>query len=119
LPSVWPCWPWAGCHRWPVLCRKWQIFAAGAETQNLPVILLVVFAALNSVLSLAYYAPLVNRLYRREPSEVVLAGKPASRLMGFPLVALTVFVVVLGLLAGPDEWPDQPGCHQPDPHVRR
>jgi proton-translocating NADH-quinone oxidoreductase chain N len=75
---------------------KWQIFAASAETRNLPVILLVVFAALNSVLSLAYYAPLVNRLYRRQPSEVVLAGKPASRLMSFPLVALTVFVVVLG-----------------------
>ena len=75
---------------------KWQIFAAGAETRNLAVILLVVFAALNSVLSLAYYAPLVNRLYRREPSEVVLAGLPGSRLMGMPLVALMIGVVVLG-----------------------
>lgn len=75
---------------------KWQIFAAGAETRNLAVILLVVFAALNSVLSLGYYAPLVNRLYRREPSEVVLTGVPGSRLMGIPLIALTLGVVVLG-----------------------
>ena len=30
--------------------------------------LLVVFAALNSVLSLAYYAPLVNAVYRKQPS---------------------------------------------------
>jgi formate hydrogenlyase subunit 3/multisubunit Na+/H+ antiporter MnhD subunit len=75
---------------------KWQIFAAGAETRNLAVILLVAFAALNSVLSLGYYAPLVNRLYRREPSEVVLAGLPGSRMMGVPLVVLTVGVVVLG-----------------------
>lgn len=75
---------------------KWQIFAAGAQTHNLAVIILVVFAALNSVLSLAYYAPLVNRLYRREPGEVVLAGRAGSKVMGLPLVVLTVCVVVLG-----------------------
>ena len=37
---------------------------------------LVVFAALNSVLSLAYYAPLINALYRLEPSPAVRAGQP-------------------------------------------
>ncbi len=75
---------------------KWQIFAAGAETQNLPVLLVVIFAALNSVLSLGYYAPLVNRMYRREPSSVVLAGNSASLMMGLPVMVLTLAVVVLG-----------------------
>lgn len=75
---------------------KWQIFVAGAETQNVIVLLVVVFAALNSVLSLGYYAPLVNRMYRREPSPVVMSGAPAATMMGLPLVVLTLAVVVLG-----------------------
>ena len=79
---------------------KWQIFAGSAETRSLPVILLVVFAALNSVLSLAYYAPLVNRMYRRQPSPVVEAGKPASLLMAAPIVLLLAAVVVLGFWPG-------------------
>lgn len=77
---------------------KWQIFVAGAETRNLWVILLVVFAALNSVLSLGYYAPLVNRLYRRETSDVVRAGVKVRWIMSAPLVVLVVAVVVLGCM---------------------
>ncbi len=79
---------------------KWQIFVGSAATHNLPVILLVVFAALNSVLSLGYYAPLVNRLYRREPSRTVKAGQPVSPLMVAPLVVLLAVVVVLGFWPG-------------------
>jgi proton-translocating NADH-quinone oxidoreductase chain N len=79
---------------------KWMIFAGAAETKNLPITLLVVFAALNSVLSLGYYAPLVNRLYRREPSKTVAAGKPVSSWMAVPLVILIVAVVVLGFWPG-------------------
>lgn len=75
---------------------KWQIFAGAAETRNLAVIGLVVFAALNSVLSLGYYAPLVNRMYRCNPSKSVLMGKSASALMGVPLVLLIAAIVVLG-----------------------
>ncbi len=75
---------------------KWQIFVSGAQTQNVAVILLVVFAALNSVLSLGYYAPLINRMYRREPSAVVVSGVSVSQWMGIPLVVLTIAVAVLG-----------------------
>ncbi len=35
---------------------KWQILVAGAQTQNVWMIVLVVFMGLNSVLSLGYYA---------------------------------------------------------------
>jgi proton-translocating NADH-quinone oxidoreductase chain N len=75
---------------------KWQIFVAGFQTGNTAVILLVIFAALNSVLSLAYYAPLVNRLYRNEPCEKVKKGAPTGFTMSLPLVLLTLAILVLG-----------------------
>ncbi len=75
---------------------KWQIFVAGVQSGNTAVIVLIVFAALNSVLSLGYYAPLVNRMYRHEPSEIVKAGAPVSAWMAVPLVILAAFIIVLG-----------------------
>jgi len=79
---------------------KWQIMVAGFETRNAGVELLVIFAAVNSVLSLGYYAPLVNRMYRNQPSPAVSAGRPVTFLLGAPLVALTVAIVVLGVWPG-------------------
>ena len=75
---------------------KWQIFMAGFETQNIWMIILVVFAALNSVISLGYYAPLVNRMYRVKPSDAVNEGKELGSLMQIPLVILTSAIVALG-----------------------
>jgi NADH:ubiquinone oxidoreductase subunit 2 (subunit N) len=79
---------------------KWQIFAGGVETRSPAIIGLVVFAALNSVLSLGYYAPLVNRMYRKAPSAAVRAGVRSPALMVAPLVALALVVVVLGFWPG-------------------
>ena len=76
---------------------KWQIFVAGFATQNTAIDLLVIFAALNSVLSLAYYAPLVNAVYREQPSEAVLAGKPLPITMSLPLLAMALAIVVIGV----------------------
>jgi proton-translocating NADH-quinone oxidoreductase chain N len=76
---------------------KWQILISGAQTQNLLVLLVMAFLALNSVLSLGYYAPLLNRLYRNEPSKAVVAGRSVSLTMAAPLVLLALAVVVLGL----------------------
>jgi NADH:ubiquinone oxidoreductase subunit 2 (subunit N) len=75
---------------------KWQIFAGSVEPHNIWVSLVVIFAALNSVLSLGYYAPLVNRMYRRSPSVAVLAGKPVPALMAVPVIVLLALVVVIG-----------------------
>ena len=77
---------------------KWQIFVAGFQTQNGWLIALMIFMALNSVLSLAYYAPLVNLMYRKTPSEQVMTGKPLSWAVTFPLVVLTLAIIVLGLV---------------------
>lgn len=79
---------------------KWQIFVAGFQTQNPWIILVMIFMALNSVLSLAYYAPLVNIMYRKESSPQVLAGKALPWTIGMPLVLLTLLVILLGFAPG-------------------
>lgn len=76
---------------------KWQIFAAGFRTGSPIMIALVVFALLNSLLSLAYYAPIVNFMYRGKPSAVVTAGARVPPAMAIPLVVLILAVLVLGL----------------------
>ncbi len=83
---------------------KWAIMVSGFETHNTTVELLVVFAALNSVLSLGYYAPLVNRMYRHAPSAAVRQGKPIGGLMGAPLMALAAVVIVVGFWPGMMDW---------------
>ena len=76
---------------------KWQIFVAGFQTHNAWLEGLVIFAALNSVLSLAYYAPLVNRLYRKQPGSVQAEGTPVSLAIQAPLFVLALGVVLLGV----------------------
>jgi proton-translocating NADH-quinone oxidoreductase chain N len=83
---------------------KWQIFVAGFVTGNAMVEGLIVFAALMSVLSMAYYAPLVNVMYRQETSQAVRAGKPLPGLMSLPLVLLALAVVVIGMWPSLLEW---------------
>jgi len=94
----------AGLPPFAGFMSKWQIFAAGFETQNIGIDLLVIFAALNSILSLAYYAPIVNAVYRHEPSEAVTHGQAMSWTMSVPLMLLAAAIVILGvwpsLLAG-------------------
>jgi NADH:ubiquinone oxidoreductase subunit 2 (subunit N) len=83
---------------------KWQIFVGGFGTQNGWIMALMVFMALNSVLSLGYYAPLVNLMYRRTASAHVMAGKSLPWSMILPLVLLALAVVVLGLAPGLMDW---------------
>jgi proton-translocating NADH-quinone oxidoreductase chain N len=83
---------------------KWQIFVGGFSTQNGWIMALMVFMALNSVLSLGYYAPLVNLMYRNTPSEQILAGKPLPWTIILPLILLALAVVVLGLVPGSMDW---------------
>jgi proton-translocating NADH-quinone oxidoreductase chain N len=83
---------------------KWQIFVSGLETHNLAIAALVIFAALNSVLSLAYYAPLVNAVYRQQPSDAVQQGRPLPALMSVPLVVLALAVVAIGVWPGLMQW---------------
>ena len=79
---------------------KWQILAASAASQNGLILALILFAAFNSVLSLGYYAPLVNRMYRHNPGTAVLAGKPLPWAMTIPLILLTAAALLLGFWPG-------------------
>ena len=83
---------------------KWQIFVAGFETQNVWIIALMVFMALNSVLSLGYYAPLVNLMYRKEASTQVLEGKPLTWTITLTLIVMALFVIVLGFFPDLLNW---------------
>lgn len=77
---------------------KWQILVAGAQTRDVVILVVLVVAALNSVLSLGYYAPLVNRLYRREPAALVANGRAIPLAITAPLLLLAAAIVVLGVL---------------------
>ena len=83
---------------------KWQIFVAGMQSHNLVIEGLIIFAALNSVFSLAYYAPLINALYRKEQSLAVRIGAPLPGIMNVPLVLLAVSVIALGIWPGLMTW---------------
>lgn len=75
---------------------KWQIFVSGFESQDKFAMGMIIFMALNSVLSLAYYAPMVNRMYRNSESEIVQSGTPSSPAFSIPLALLSLALVVLG-----------------------
>jgi proton-translocating NADH-quinone oxidoreductase chain N len=87
---------------------KWQIFVAGFNTHTLIIEVLVIFAAFNSVLSLGYYAPLVNILYRQQPSIAVLNGAPLNLTLTAPLVLLAGLVVLVGLWPTALTWLTEP-----------
>lgn len=89
---------------------KWQIFVAGFETHNVWVEALIVFAALNSVLSLAYYAPLVNAIYRREMSISVDTGMPISVVMQIPLALMALAVILIGIWPSLMAWLTAPAA---------
>jgi len=74
-------------------------------------IAMVIFAALNSVLSLAYYTPMINRMYRHEPSEQVKAGTTISWKMALPLVILIIVIVVLGFWPPLVRWMVNPAAY--------
>ena len=70
----------------------------------------MVFMALNSVLSLAYYAPLVNMMYRKSPSAQVLAGKQLSLAIVLPLLIMMLAVIVLGFVPQLMDWVTVPAA---------
>lgn len=91
---------------------KWQIFVAGFQTQNPWLIGLMIFMALNSVLSLGYYAPLVNMLYRKNASAKVLAGKPLTWNITLPLIVMTGLVILLGFFPDLMNWLTVPAAER-------
>ncbi|MAS34378.1 MAG: hypothetical protein CL610_10245 [Anaerolineaceae bacterium] len=73
---------------------KWMIFDAGLRVGGTTMLLLVGFAALNSVFSLAYYFPIINALFQPERQPRNRAVPAAMRL---PIIILTGAVLVVGI----------------------
>ena len=76
---------------------------AGAAVKTPLMWAVVIVAGINSVLSLAYYAPMINRMYRREPSEVVQRGKSVPWGILVPLLIVAAAILVMGV------WPTSMG----------
>ncbi len=83
---------------------KWQIFLAGFEGNSIFPMMVVIFAAINSVLSLGYYAPLVNRMYRLKSTALVSEGTAMKAEMVIPMALLFVMIVVIGLWPSLTQW---------------
>ncbi len=83
---------------------KWQIFAAGMAS-GLPLLTFLTFvAAMNTLLSYAYYLPVVDALFRSgDTSEVKL---PISKQI--PLLVLSAALVVFGIVPEALNWLTQP-----------
>lgn len=90
---------------------KWQILAGLAQTQDVILIIIVVFAALMSVLSLGYYTPMINRMYRKDASQAVLESDPVTIWMYIPIALLTLATVVLGILPSLLYWLTGPAAY--------
>jgi proton-translocating NADH-quinone oxidoreductase chain N len=76
---------------------KWQILVAGFQSGSGLIYGVAAFAAINSVLSLGYYGPLVNMVYRKQPSAAVAGGRPMPFAMHVPLAVLTLAVLAFGV----------------------
>ncbi len=76
---------------------KWQILLTGIAVKDVSMTIIVVFAALNSILSLAYYAPMVNRIYRKQPSIAVQNGNRISWQMAVPMVIMVAVLIAIGV----------------------
>ena len=71
---------------------------------------LVIFAALNSVLSLGYYAPIVNMMFRRKMGDVVTRGTSIPVAMSIPLMVFALATVILGLMPSLMNWLTEPAA---------
>src|SRR5690606_37390166 len=87
---------------------KLQIFVSGIQAHNGWIAGLVIFAGLNSVLSLAYYAPVINAMYRRQPADIVAAGRPVPLAMNLSLAVLALPVVAIGFWPALMSWLTEP-----------
>lgn len=83
---------------------KWQIFSAGILSQSGGIIVLTVFAALNSVLSFVYYLSIINGI-NKEATDKHWDKVPNIPLsMRLPITLLAVLVLLLGIFPNLIDW---------------
>jgi proton-translocating NADH-quinone oxidoreductase chain N len=77
---------------------KWQIMVAGAQANDTIILIVLLIAGLSSVLSLGYYAPLINAMYRRNQATVISQGRSVPLSMLIPLIVIGISIVILGIV---------------------
>ncbi len=85
---------------------KWQILAAGIAAGSPLLVWLTVFAALNSLFSLAYYLPVVNALFRSPAAASAPTSLPLA--VRLPLVVLSIALILVGLFPNALVWLTHP-----------
>jgi proton-translocating NADH-quinone oxidoreductase chain N len=75
---------------------KWQIFLGAVTSDNAIAFLFIGIAALGSILSLGYYAPLVARIYQKNCSELLKTEVTIPLGIRLPIFILACLVLFLG-----------------------
>jgi proton-translocating NADH-quinone oxidoreductase chain N len=83
---------------------KFQVLAAGVAAGDSALLLATAFAAVNSLLSIAYYIPLVIVLYRHDSGAEVEGGSAVPRSMTVPMAAMALSVLVIGVVPNLLQW---------------
>lgn len=83
---------------------KWQIFIAGIQSGSGWIIALMIFAALNSVFSLAYYLPIINAL-SSTPDDARWQHTPQIPLsMRLSVITLVLLILLIGIFPNLIDW---------------
>ncbi|MFP3853832.1 MAG: proton-conducting transporter membrane subunit, partial [Anaerolineales bacterium] len=77
---------------------KWQIMAAGVEAGTGLALALVIFAGINSVFSLSYYAPVLIKGFFNSPRQPFESAKPLPWTIQLPIALGLIAVVLIGLV---------------------
>jgi NADH:ubiquinone oxidoreductase subunit 2 (subunit N) len=91
----------AGVPPFAGFMSKWLIFSAGVTSGVWFIDVLIVFAAVNSVISLGYYLPVINAIFKDAPPvrDETIPGD-----MRMPIILMGAIIIVLGFSTWPIRW---------------
>jgi NADH:ubiquinone oxidoreductase subunit 2 (subunit N) len=91
----------AGVPPFAGFMSKWLIFSAGVTSGVWFIDVLIVFAAVNSVISLGYYLPVINAIFKDAPPvrDETIPGD-----MRMPIILMGAIIIVLGFSTWPIQW---------------
>ncbi|MCL6451506.1 MAG: hypothetical protein K6T75_09455 [Acetobacteraceae bacterium] len=87
----------AGVPPFSGFMSKWLIYKAGLDAGTWAGYTCAALAILNSIISLGYYLPVINRFYSKEASPKVAALHEASPWSAVPMGALALATIFLGV----------------------
>jgi proton-translocating NADH-quinone oxidoreductase chain N len=91
----------AGVPPFAGFMSKWLIFSAGVTSGVWFIDGLIVFATVNSIISLGYYLPVINAIFKDAPPvrDETIPGD-----MRMPIILMGAIIIVLGFSTWPIQW---------------